>query len=53
MLICQQSDQVLIYAITIMKFELYSRLKEGMDDISSSNTRPFADSISDIKRRHR
>ena len=30
------------------RFELYSQLKEGMDDISSGNTRSFADSISDI-----
>ena len=35
------------------RFELYSQLKEGIDDISSGNTRSFADSISDIRRRHR
>ena len=26
------------------RFELYSKIKEGMDDIASGNTRPFADS---------
>lgn len=35
------------------RFELYSQLKEGIDDISSGNTRSFADSISDIRRQHR
>ena len=35
------------------RFELYSQLKEGMDDISSGNTRPFADAMSDIRSRRR
>ena len=34
------------------RFELYSKLKEGMDDIASGNTRPFSEAISDIRRRH-
>ena len=32
-------------------FELYSQLKEGMDDIASGNTRPFADAMTDIRRK--
>ena len=27
------------------RFELYSQLKEGMDDITSGNTRPFSEDI--------
>lgn len=35
------------------RFELFSQLKKGMDDIASGNTRSFADAISDIRsRRH-
>lgn len=32
------------------RFELYSQLKEGIDDISSGNTRPFSEAMSDIRR---
>ena len=35
------------------RFELYSQLKEGMDDISSGSIRPFADAMSDIRSRRR
>lgn len=30
-------------------FELYSQLKEGMDDITSGNTRPFSDTMADFQ----
>lgn len=36
------------------RFELYSQIKEGMDDIASGNTRPFADAMADIRsKRHK
>lgn len=35
------------------RFELYSQLKEGMDDIASGNTRPFSEAMADIRSRHR
>ena len=31
------------------RFELYSQIKEGMDDIASGNTRPFSEAIDDIR----
>lgn len=34
------------------RFELYSKIKEGMDDITSGNTRPFSEAMANI-RRHR
>ena len=35
------------------RFELYSQIKEGMDDIASGNTRPFSDAMADIRRKRR
>lgn len=35
------------------RFELYSQIKEGMDDISSGNTRPFSEAMADIRSRRR
>lgn len=35
------------------RFELYSQIKEGMDDIVSGNTRPFSDTMADIRRKRR
>ena len=35
------------------RFELYSQIKEGMDNIVSGNTRPFADAMADIRSRRR
>jgi PHD/YefM family antitoxin component YafN of YafNO toxin-antitoxin module len=32
------------------RFELYGLIQEGLDDISSGNTRGFSDAISDIRR---
>lgn len=31
------------------RFELYGLLKEGLDDITSGNTRPFSEAISSIR----
>ena len=31
------------------RFELYSQIKEGMDDIASGNTRPLAEAMADIR----
>ena len=33
------------------RFELYSQIKEGMDDIATSNTRPFSEAMADIRSR--
>lgn len=35
------------------RFELYSLLKEGINDITVGNTRPFSDAISDIRKRRK
>ena len=34
------------------RFELYSKIKEGMDDIATNNTRPFSEAMADIRSRH-
>ena len=33
------------------RFELYSQIKDGMDDIASGNTRPFSEAMADIRSR--
>ena len=33
------------------RFELYSQIKEGMDDITTGNTRPFSEAMTDIRSR--
>ena len=33
----------------VSRFELYSRLKEGLDDIESGRTRLFSEAVSDIR----
>ena len=35
------------------RFELYSLLREGMEDIKSGNTRPFTETLSDIRARRK
>lgn len=35
------------------RFELYSQIKEGMDDIASGNTRPFSEAMADIRSKRR
>jgi len=39
------------YEEMISRFELYGLIKEGMDDIENSNTRPFSEAISSIRSR--
>ncbi len=34
------------------RFELYSQIKEGMDDIATGNTRPFSEAMADIESPH-
>ena len=31
------------------RFELYSKIKEGMDDIATGSTRPFSEAMADIR----
>ena len=31
------------------RFELYSQIKEGMDDIATSNSRPFSEARAEIR----
>lgn len=33
------------------RFELYSQIKDGRDDIASGNTRPFSEAMADIRSR--
>ena len=33
------------------RFELYSQIKEGMDDIATGNTRRFSEAMADIRSR--
>ena len=33
------------------RFELYSQIKEGMDDVVSGNTKPFSEAMADIRSR--
>ena len=33
------------------RFELYSQIKEGMDDVTSGNTKPFSKAMADIRSR--
>ncbi len=35
------------------RFELYTKIKEGMDDIFAGNTRPFSEAMADIKARRK
>ena len=37
------------YEQLLGKFELYSKLQEGMEDIQSGNTRPFSEALADIR----
>ena len=41
------------YEQLLGKFELYSKLQEGMDDIRSGNTRPFSEALVDIRARRK
>lgn len=33
------------------RFELYGKLQEGLSDVESGDTRPFADVMTDLRRR--
>ena len=35
------------------RFELYSQIKEDMNDIASDNTRPFSEAMADIRSKRR
>ena len=35
------------------RFELYSLLKEGLDDAATGNTKPFSEAMSEIRSRHK
>lgn len=37
------------YENLVGKFELYGLIKEGLDDVASGNTRPFADAMADLR----
>ncbi len=37
------------YEELVSRFELYTKLKEGMDDVSKGNTRSFSEAISEIR----
>lgn len=39
------------YEQLLGRFELYSMLQKGMDDVQSGNTRPFSDALADIRAR--
>ncbi len=41
------------YEQLLGKFELYSLLQEGMEDIKSENTRPLSEALSDIRVRRK
>ena len=39
------------YEALTSRFELYSQLKEGLNDIATGNTRPFEEAMADIRSR--
>ena len=41
------------YERLLGRFELYGLLQEGMDDVKTGNTRPFAEALSDIRARRK
>ncbi len=42
-----------VYEELTSRFELYSQIKEGMDDIFSENVRPFDTAMADIRSRRK
>lgn len=42
-----------VYEQLMGRFELYSKLQEGLNDITRGNTRPFADAMADIRSRRK
>ena len=41
------------YEQLLGRFELYSLIKEGMDDIENGNTRPFSETMADLRARRK
>ncbi len=41
------------YEQLLGRFELYGLLQEGMENIKTGNTRPFAEALSDIRARRK
>lgn len=39
------------YEQLLGRFELYSLLQDGMDDIQAGNTRPFSEAVTEIRAR--
>ena len=42
-----------VYEQLMGRFELYGKLQEGLNDITSGNTRPFADAMADMRSRRK
>lgn len=47
------SDLINDYEKIISRVELYGQIKEGLDDASAGNTRPFSEAMFDIRSRHK
>ena len=41
------------YEALVGKTELYGLIRNGLDDVSAGNTRPFSEAIDDIRERRR
>ena len=41
------------YETMVSKYELYSLIQDGLDDMTQGNTRPFSEAITDIRERRR
>ena len=41
------------YEQLLGRFELYSALEEGMNDVKTGNTRPFSDAFADLRARRK
>lgn len=41
------------YEHMVNRFELYSQIKEGLDDIAAGNTRPFSEAMADIRKKRK
>ena len=41
------------YELMTSRFELYSQIKEGMDDISEGKIQPFHDAMANLKERRK
>ncbi len=39
------------YEKMVSRFELYSQIKDGMNDVASGNTRSLSEAIADIRKR--